>query len=705
MHMSIKTLGIVTLAVALMAPAVWLEARQSGAARAELRAAIDTEMVAGDLPAAIKQYQAIIQKHGASDRATAATALLRMADCYRKLGDGQARATYERVVREFGDIDDAAGSARAQLAALNASAASRTTPALALRRIYDGPGLDWCNGLSSDVRYLSHPDWDTGNIAVTDLRTGKPRAITKTGSLSPVTAQTGEFGECSVFSPDDREVAFYWSTRKGSELRLARLDGSGLRTVMSAGDSYLQPLDWSRDGRFVLVLISPKDTGQLAIVSVNDGAVRVVKEVGDHSGRMAAAFSPDGRFVAYSVSVSPDSKKADLFVVGADGTGERALVQHPADDYVLGWAPDGRRVFFSSDRTGSYGVWSVEIANGQAGRGPTLVKPDLGPITPIRFVNGTLYYHLSSQLSDIQIASIDPATGRFQPAAPAKPNFSGSNAKPAWSPDGASLAYISFRGTTGYPAAPEAVSILNLASGVERRIRPAIDELEPFGSGPVWSPDGRSLLVIGRQQTPQHGIHRVDVETGATTPVVSVRNGTLLHALWSRDGRSVFYTLGGGCTAGAPCLTRILRRDLATGTDLELAALPNPAGIPRIAVSPDGLWLAFTSRSDELKPVAWVSLVPAAGGEARRIYRAPDNEGTGFVAWSPDGRYVYFTKQGELWRVTPDGKQVEKVQALPGRGAGWFSFSPDGRRVAFTLGESKSELWALENLAAAVNPR
>ena len=700
--MSNRILGTLTLVVALLAAAVWLEARQSGAP-AELRAAIDTEAVEGNLAAAITRYQAIVQKYGKTDRPTAAAALLRMADCYRKLGDAQARATYERVVREFGDIDTAVGSARAQLAALNATAGSAATPALTLRRLYEGSGLDWCNGLSSDARYLSHPDWNTGNIAVTDLRTGQARAVTNTGSINLVTAQSGEFGECSVFSPDDKQLAFYWNTRKGSELRLAAIDGSGLRTLIAAGDSYYQPLDWSRDGRFVLVLVSPKDAEQLAIVSVADGAMRVVSDVTGRAGRPVAAFSPDGQLVAYSSSVSSESSSRDVFVIGPDGTGNRALVQHPADDYVLGWAPDGRRVFFASDRTGSYGVWSVEISDGQPRGRASLVKPDLGSIIPIRFMNGTLYYQLNSQLSEIQIASFDPATGKAQQAMPAKPNFSGSNAKPAWSPDGRFLAYLSFRGTAGYPVAPQTISILNLATGVERTIRPVLDELDPYGSGPVWSPDGRAVLVIARQKTPQHGVYRVDAETGATTPIVTVRSGTLLHALWSRDGRRVFYTLGGGaCTADAPCPTRILRRDLATGTDLELAVLPDPVGIPKIALAPDGQWLAFTSRAADPKPAGFVSLVPAAGGEVRRIYRAPENEGTGFITWSPDGRYVYFTKLRELWRVRPDGHGPEKVDGPLPRGQGWFDFSPDGRRIAFTMGESKSELWALENLAAAV---
>src|SRR5690348_2332255 len=72
----------------------------------ELQAAQRTEAVDGRLDEAIDQYRAITTKY-TSDRAVVATALVRMAGCYQKLGDAKARTIYERVVREFGDQQEA----------------------------------------------------------------------------------------------------------------------------------------------------------------------------------------------------------------------------------------------------------------------------------------------------------------------------------------------------------------------------------------------------------------------------------------------------------------------------------------------------------------------------------------------------------------------------------------------------------------------
>ena len=107
---------ITTMAVALVVGAIlWAPARpaaQSSAAVA-LRAAMETETVRGDLKAAIEQYRALAKN---PDRAIAAQALVRMAGCHQKLGDAQAKAIYEQVVRDFGD-QTGGGRAGARLSA------------------------------------------------------------------------------------------------------------------------------------------------------------------------------------------------------------------------------------------------------------------------------------------------------------------------------------------------------------------------------------------------------------------------------------------------------------------------------------------------------------------------------------------------------------------------------------------------------------
>src|SRR6266540_4329383 len=92
------------IAVALGAGAM-LHAQSARSAEVQLKAAQQKAEVEGDLKGAIEEYKKVIAMAGAN-RALAAQALVRMAECYQKLGDAQARAIYDRVVREYADQKD-----------------------------------------------------------------------------------------------------------------------------------------------------------------------------------------------------------------------------------------------------------------------------------------------------------------------------------------------------------------------------------------------------------------------------------------------------------------------------------------------------------------------------------------------------------------------------------------------------------------------
>jgi lipopolysaccharide biosynthesis regulator YciM len=86
-----RLLWVLITAAAVLMP---MRAAAQGHTDIALRSAMETETVKGDLKGAIEQYRAIVAQ--TRDRAVAATALVRMADCYQKLGDAQARGITSR---------------------------------------------------------------------------------------------------------------------------------------------------------------------------------------------------------------------------------------------------------------------------------------------------------------------------------------------------------------------------------------------------------------------------------------------------------------------------------------------------------------------------------------------------------------------------------------------------------------------------------
>jgi hypothetical protein len=80
-----------------------------------LRSGIVAEDSRQDTSAAIQQYAAVLKQY-AEARETAANALFRMAECYRKQGErGRAIAAYQRVVNEFADQSRLGARSRAVL--------------------------------------------------------------------------------------------------------------------------------------------------------------------------------------------------------------------------------------------------------------------------------------------------------------------------------------------------------------------------------------------------------------------------------------------------------------------------------------------------------------------------------------------------------------------------------------------------------------
>ena len=88
------------------------------------------------------------------------------------------------------------------------------------------------------------------------------------------------------------------------------------------------------------------------MVSVADGSVRVLKKLDKLPRRdglkIGDLFSPDGRHVVFD-SGQKDSSKRDIHILSTDGSREAVLVEHPADDFVLGWTPDGKYLIFASE--------------------------------------------------------------------------------------------------------------------------------------------------------------------------------------------------------------------------------------------------------------------------------------------------------------------------------------------------------------------
>lgn len=328
-----------------------------------------------------------------------------------------------------------------------ARAASPVLPAsqTTLRKIWSGSDVDTCGTFSGDGRYLSYVDWKTGDLAIREIATGKTRRLTDKGS-SEVPKKA--FALYSTISRDGRYVAYSWFNRHETyDLCLIGIDGTGDRTLCTSEDYEFYPACWSSDGRHILARRYGKDKGtEIISVKVEDQSTRVLKTFPGVTFWVLLCYSPDDQCVAYDFPVVGDEGNYDIRLLSTNGDGEVTLVEHPANDRLLGWVPDRDEILFLSDRAGTEDLWMIQVKDGIPYGSPKRIKSDIGQISPMGFTNDdSLYFNIVSRFFNTHVATLDLETGTT--VAPLQQPFTGSSLCPEWSPDGEHVAYVSVKAT------------------------------------------------------------------------------------------------------------------------------------------------------------------------------------------------------------------------------------------------------------------
>ena len=486
------------IGIAAILGAGLLMAQAARTAEVDLKSARHKAEVEGDLKSAIQQYGAIAAKYAKSDRSVAAIALVRMAECYQKMGDSEARRIFEQVVREYDDQGEAASIARARLS----TAAASHGDAISTRRIWTFPqGADSYGQVSPDGRYIPYTNWsDNGNLFVHDVLRVAERRLTDTADDR--FGGSGAFAEEAAFSRDSKQLAYTWEAGGGAgvELRVISLQGTGVpqprRLVVNKELKWISAYSWAPDGKSIAVFVQRQDlSAQLALVSVENGSLRVLKSVDWHFPA-AVFFSPDGKYLAYDAPAADGTRQNDVFVIATDGSRDVPAVVGPSREFVLGWSADGKHLIFTSDRTGSMDLWALPFYDGRAQGSPQLLKSDFGEATVLGITStGSLYsaiYNPGGVAPNLNLAPFDFGSGRFL----AKPitavqSWTGTNFLPRWSPDGKQLAYVSVRGSH------IAIGIRSIETGQNREVvpQPNFTPSRGYFWSLAWAPDGNSFIV------------------------------------------------------------------------------------------------------------------------------------------------------------------------------------------------------------------
>lgn len=527
--------------------------------------------------------------------------------------------------------------------AIAAAIAASRVPAP--RPVWSGPHVTLLGGPSPDGRYLSFVEAATGELALRDLNTASERRLTRK-------QHPGEFAYFSTIAPRNKSVAYAWFNHDGFyELRLIRFDGTGERTLFRNPQAgFVQPCDWSPDGRRILTLFFRKDNiSQIAWIDAESGAVQILKSLNwVYPKKMDV--SPDGRFIVYDNFAKPGIPERDIFLLNADGSRETRLIDHAADDLFPLWSEDGASILFASLRLGHWALYRLHLTDGKPAGEPERVMELPSRFLPLGVTEqGRYLYGTRTDTETVHITRLDQMK---------QVRLGDAYREGVFSPDGRRIAYIARRGAENFGQPALGLVIYTLGRDEPKALTPKLAHFERLR----WLPDGSALLVSGSDNKGRGGLFRINSETGATTPLLQPE-GAGYHGIpgeWSPAGALLSVH---GTTLRQQ--DRILYQGTHPITNFAL------------------------SRTGRLAFVANGTLYLLHDGKPEPLLKAPIDS----IDWrGPDALIALCG--GELWQIPVPGAPTRLTDRFPGRGP--IHVHPGGEQITFLAGENTTQVWVLD---------
>jgi len=484
-----------------------------------------------------------------------------------------------------------------------------------------------------------------------------------------------------AFSPDGQRIAFR-----------SERDGGGIYVMNSNGDSPVRVSDfgyspsWSPDGGHILVGTekipqpSTRPTkSQLWIIDLKSGQRQRISE-GD---ALQPASSPHHKRIAYWSRPDRYGQREHIWTIPVSGGTPVAVTDGSSTDLNPVWSPDGKYLYFSSNRGGSSNIWRVLIdeETGVLTGAPEAVT-SIGTATSVLYLSfsrdGQLAYSAQTDIRNLRRISFDPSRGTV-----GKPIAVTEGSLQLWFPD------VSPSGEwlTAYSMGQQRHIYVMRPDGTDQR------DLTPDTyrhAWPRWSPDGQRIAFTSRR-TGDYELWIMN-GNGSNLRQVSQSNGGH-YSPWSVDGNMIAYSIH---TPKNDCV--IINPDKAWGDQKFVYLSP---------LSDASLSFEGWSWSTDGKKLAGIRHLPNGVHSGIGIYdlemRYYDwlTDFGDWPIWLNDNRHLLFVSQGTIYLYDTASRKYHQVFQVTDQDVdiGSPALSPDNRTIYFTYVAADADIW-LMNLAA-----
>jgi len=534
-------------------------------------------------------------------------------------------------------------------------------------QVSDQPGNEMFPNLSPDGKQVVYASKREGNWDIYLQRVGGRTAMN-------LTSDSPSEDTHPAFSPDGNRIAFR-SWRDGGGIYEMGATGENIRRISDFG---YHPA-WSPDGKeIVCAMAKVEDPGtrsvipsQLWAINVQTGARRLISD-GDAT---QPQWSPNGHRIAYWGLHKGGQR--DIWTVSSDGSQSMAITDDGHFNWNPTWSPDGKYIYFVSDRSGSMNLWRVRIDE-RSGKTLGELEPVTTPspysqhITFSRDGRQIAYVQVTTRLN-IKRVSFNPDSERLVGEVGWSTQGDKHTGSPDISPDGQWLVFDSQEDKQ-----EDIFAIKTDGSGLRQLTDDSYRD-----RGPRWSADGKQIAFYS-DRGGKYEIWTINSDGTGLKQITNTTASLVFYPVWSPDSSRILYR-----TTGSPA--SIMKTGLSW-SEQSPETLPPLSSDSQLTFtpwswSPDGRVLAGWRRVPE-DAHAGIYLYSLDSKQFEKVTDFGNRP-----IWLNDNRRLLYFYQDKLYLLDTRSRKVKELLSTAPDQIQGLTLTRNNNLICFSIEISEADVW------------